>query len=158
VNWTSRPWRADDVPFLWEVLYLSIHVPDGLEPPPRSILDDHSLAHYLRDFGRYPNDDAQLAVDDAGVRLGAAFTRCTTAQDPGYGHVSPEIPELGMAVVPSHRGIGIGRRLLADLLERHPTMSLSVDLENAVARRMYESLGFEWVADEGTAATMLRRG
>jgi predicted kinase/ribosomal protein S18 acetylase RimI-like enzyme len=152
----SRPWRTDDIPFLWDVLYLSIHVREGFDPPPRSILDDHALAHYLRDFGRFPGDDAQVVTDDAGTRLAAAFSRCSTADDPGWGHVSPDIPELGMAVVPTHRGLGIGRLVLTGLLERQPTMSLSVDLENGVARRLYESLGFEWVADEGTAATMLR--
>jgi GNAT superfamily N-acetyltransferase len=154
----SRPWRVDDIPFLWEVLHRSIHVREGWDPPPFEIVDDHDLAHYLRDFGRHPGDDAQIVEDEHGIRLAAAFSRRTTADDPGYGHVSPDIPELGMAVVASHRGRGIGRQVLVDLLERHPTMSLSVDLENTVARRLYESLGFLWVADEGTAATMLRRG
>ncbi|MBI4934110.1 MAG: GNAT family N-acetyltransferase [Actinobacteria bacterium] len=155
-TYISRRWQVDDIPFLWDVLYLSIHVRDGNEPPPRTILDDHALAHYLRDFGRFPGDDAQVVVDESGTRLAAAFSRCTTAEDPGWGHVSPDIPELGMAVVASHRGMGIGRLVLTGLLERQPVMSLSVDLENGVARRLYESLGFEWVADEGTAATMLR--
>jgi len=157
-GWLSRPWRTDDIPFLWDVLYLSIHVREGFDPPPRSILDDHDLAHYLRDFGRYEGDDAQIVEDEQGTRLAAAFARRTPADDAGWGHVSPEIPELGMAVVATHRGMRIGRLVLEGLLERHPTMSLSVDLENGVARRLYESLGFEWVADEGTAATMLRRG
>ncbi len=153
----SRRWRVEDIPFLWEVLYLSIHVRDGSDPPPRSILDDHALAHYLRDFGRHPGDDAQVVVDESGTALAAAFSRCSAADDPGWGHVAPDIPELGMAVVPTHRGLGIGRLVLTGLLERQPVMSLSVDLENDVARRLYESLDFEWVADEGTAATLLRR-
>jgi GNAT superfamily N-acetyltransferase len=157
-TFVSRRWQVDDIPFLWEALYLSIHVREGFEPPPRSVLDDHDLAHYLRDFGRLPGDDAQVVVDEWGTRLAAAFSRCTSAEDPGYGHLAPDIPELGMAVVESHRGMGIGRLVLAGLLERQPTMSLSVDLENGVARGLYESLGFEWVAEEGTAATMLRRG
>jgi predicted kinase/GNAT superfamily N-acetyltransferase len=155
-SFISRRWQVDDIPFLWDVLYLSIHVRGGFEPPPRSILDDHDLAHYLRDFGRFPGDDAQVVVDESGTRLAAAFSRCTSAEDPGYGHLAPNIPELGMAVVPTHRGLGIGRLVLTGLLERQPVMSLSVDLENQVARGLYESLGFEWVADEGTAATLLR--
>jgi predicted kinase/GNAT superfamily N-acetyltransferase len=157
-SWSSRAWRTADIPFLWDVLYLSIHVREGYDPPPRSILDDPDLAHYLRDFGRHDGDDAQIVEDEAGTRLAAAFCRRTPADDPGWGHVSPDIPELGMAVVANRRAMGIGRLVLVGLLERQPTMSLSVDLENDVARRLYESLGFEWVADEGTAATMLRRG
>ena len=78
------------------------------------------------------------------------------ADDPGYGFVTPEVPELGMAVVEGHRRRGLGRLVLSRLLERHPAMSLSVDLQNDVARRLYESLGFQPVAEEGTALTMIR--
>jgi predicted kinase/GNAT superfamily N-acetyltransferase len=153
----SRPWHATDIPFLWDVLHLSIHVRDGMAPPPRSILDEPSIAHYLRDFGRHPGDDAQVVEDERGERIAAAFCRCTPADDPGYGHVAADIPELGMAVIDTERGRGVGRLAFEGLLTRNPVMSLSVDLDNVTARHLYESLGFEWVADEGTAATMLRR-
>ena len=46
--------------------------------------------------------------------------------------------------------------MLVDLLERNPSMSLSVDDENDVARRLYESLGFELLHRDGTAFTMIR--
>ncbi len=154
--WT-RPWTATDIPFLWEVLYLSIHVWEGWEVPPRSIVDDHHLAHYLRDFGRYPGDDAEIVVDAAGALVGAAYCRHMSADDPGYGFVSAEVPEVGMAVVADHRNRGLGRRVLAGLLERHPAMSLSVDRHNDVARALYESMGFVPVAEAGTALTMIRR-
>jgi predicted kinase/ribosomal protein S18 acetylase RimI-like enzyme len=154
---TSRPWRAEDIPFLWEVLYLSIHIPEGRPPAPRSMLDAPDIAHYLRDFGRRAGDDAQIVTDDAGVPVAAAYCRRMRADDPGYGFVSADVPELGMAVLAAHRGRGLGRLVLEHLLERHPVMSLSVDLDNAAARHLYASMGFEWVADEGTAATMLRR-
>jgi ribosomal protein S18 acetylase RimI-like enzyme len=156
-HFSGRTWRADDVPFLWDILHLSIHVREGFDPPPRSVLDDHAIAHYLIDFGQQPGDDAQVVEDEHGTRVAAAFCRCTTASDPGYGHVAPDVPELGMAVIESCRGRGVGRLVLEGLLARNPVMSLSVDLDNAVARHLYESLGFEWVADDGTAATMLRR-
>jgi predicted kinase/GNAT superfamily N-acetyltransferase len=152
-----RPWVTDDIPFLWDVLYLSIHVWEGWEAPPRSVVDDHDLAHYLRDFGRRPDDDAEIVEGPDGEPVAAAFCRHMTVEDPGYGFVAPEVPELGMAVVEEHRGRGVGRLVLSRLLERHPVMSLSVDLQNHVARRLYESLGFQPVAEEGTALTMLRR-
>jgi predicted kinase/ribosomal protein S18 acetylase RimI-like enzyme len=156
-GWTIRPWRTDDVPFLWDVLYLSIHLREGQAPPPFEIVDQPDLAHYLRDFGRRNGDDAQVAVGHGGVRLAAALCRRMTADDPGYGYVAEGVPELGMAVVPTHRGLGIGREALVALLARHPAISLSVDLDNVAARALYESLGFVEVAREGTAATMLRR-
>ena len=151
-----RPWTVDDIPFLWEVLYQSIHVWEGWEAPPRSVVDDHDLAHYLRDFGRHHGDDAEIVMGPDGTPVGAAYCRRMTADDPGYGFVSPDIPELGMAVLEPHRGRGLGRLVLSRLLERHPTMSLSVDLQNQLARGLYESLGFVPVAEEGTALTMVR--
>ncbi len=156
-EYEQRPWTVADIPFLWDVLYLSIHVWEGWEAPPRSIVDDHDLAHYLRDFGRHPGDDAEIVLDAAGAPVAAAYCRRMSADDPGYGFVSPDVPELGMAVVPAHRGRGLGRRVLTGLLERHPVMSLSVDLQNDVARGLYESMGFVPVAEEGTALTMIRR-
>lgn len=157
VAYVSRRWRPDDVPFLWDVLYLSIHVKDGWEQPPRSILDDHALAHYLRDFGTWEGDDAQVVCTDGGEPVAAAYCRRMRADDPGWGFVEEGIPEFGMAVLPEHRGRGLGRRVLTDLLERHPLMSLSVDFDNHVARRLYESLGFEPVGDDGNSLTMIRR-
>lgn len=155
-GWTSRPWQVDDIPFLWESLYLSIHVREGHDPLPRDVLDDPALAHYLRDFGRVPGDDAQVVVDESGRHLAAAYCRCMRGDDPGWGWVRDDVPELGMAVVADRRGEGIGRRVLVDLLERNPSMSLSVDDENDVARRLYESLGFELLHRDGTAFTMIR--
>ena len=154
---SCRAFEPDDVAFLWEMLHQSIHVRSGDLPPPRNILEQSDIAHYLTDFGRRGGDDAQVAIDDVGARVGAAFCRRMTVDDPGYGFVSDDVPELGMAVVPEWRGRGVGRRLLEDLLARNPSMSLSVDKDNDGAERLYRSLGFVHVADEGTARTMLRR-
>ena len=154
-GFSTRPWTADDVSFLWDMLYLSIHVPDGSAPPPRSVLDAPEIAHYLREFGSGSGDDAQIAIADDGRAIGAAFCRCQPATDPGYGFVAEEIPEVGIAVVDGWRGRGVGRALLNDLIGRHSVMSLSVDADNAGARRLYESIGFVVLHRDGTAFTML---
>ena len=62
---------------------------------------------------------------------------------------------LGVAVLPSHRGEGIGRALVAESLARIRTtvareVRLTVDAGNARARRLYEGLGF--VAQECVTA------
>lgn len=156
VRLTLRKWRPGDEPFLWEMLYQAIHVADGEPAPPRSILDDPSIALYLTDFGGREGDDAVIACDNR-LPVGAAFCRRFTAHDPSYGFVSADVPEVGMAVVADRRGKGVGRALLMYLLDRHPTMSLSVDNDNVSARRLYESLGFVDLRADGTSVTMIRR-
>lgn len=156
VRLTLRQWQPGDEPFLWEMLYQAIHVADGEPAPPRSILDDPSIAHYLTDFGSRYGDDAVLACDDL-IPVGAAFCRRFTVDDPSYGFVSADVPEVGMAVVAERRGKGVGRALLVHLLDRHRTMSLSVDNDNVAARRLYESLGFVVLRADGRSVTMIRR-
>lgn len=151
----DRTWIPEDVPFLWEMLYLSLHVRDGGAPFPRSVLQEPDIAHYLVDFGTRNGDDARVCVDPSGERVGAAWVRRMTAADPGYGYVSDEIPELGMAVVEHWRGRGIGRQLLERLLDTHPRMSLSVDDENVGAAGLYRSIGFVPVESAGGSTTMV---
>ena len=153
---TTRSWQRGDEPFLWEMLYQSIHVREGHAPPPRSVLDEPDIAHYLSGFGR-AGDDAQLAFDDAGRPIGAAWCRTMTHNDPGYGFVADDIPELGTAVVAEWRGRGVGKVLIERIVARHPIISLSVDNDNDRACVLYERLGFQSVAVAGTATTMLRR-
>ena len=145
----------EDIAFLWEMLYQSLHVREGHAPFPRSVLREPDIAHYLTDFGSRYGDDAQICVDERGERLGAAWVRRMTAADPGYGYIGDEIPEVGMAVEESSRGQGIGRRLLEILLDRHPRMSLSVDDENDGAVGLYRSIGFVPVESVGGSTTMV---
>ena len=150
-----RIWTPDDAPFLWEMLYQSLHAREGQAPFPRSVLQEPYIAHYLADFGSRNGDDAQVCVDERGERVGAAWVRRMTADDPGYGYVSDDIPEVGMAVEESSRGQGIGRQLLENLLDRHPRMSLSVDDENVGAVALYRSIGFVPVESVGGSTTMV---
>ncbi len=153
---TLRPWEPEDELFLWEMLYQAIHVVEGDDQPPRSVLDDPMIAHHLAEFGAREGDDAVIACD-GGLPVGAAFCRRFTGEDPSYGFVSADVPEVGMAVVAGHRGKGIGRAMLAYLLDRHPVMSLSVATDNRVARKLYESVGFVESHPDDTSVTMIRR-
>ncbi len=101
-----------------------------------------------------------VAISDSGERLGAAWYRLFTASTPGYGFVAPEVPELGIAVVATHQGYGIGRGLMESLIELaagegRPGISLSVEDGNSRAAHLYESVGFRTVGRNGNARTML---
>ena len=103
-------------------------------------------ARYLQGWGR-PGDTAVLAVAlDGGRRLGAAWYRLTTSEEPGYGFIEDQTPELALAVVPDHRGRGAGGALLRELRDAaksqgYSALSLSVEKGNP-ALRLYEHNGF----------------
>jgi GNAT superfamily N-acetyltransferase len=145
-----RPGGSRDVPFLRDMLRHAFYwrTPVGEREPP--------LTRYVNGWGR-PGDRALIAVDDF-VEVGAAWYRLFTQEDAGFGFVDERTPELAIAVVPSRRGRGFGRELLAELLERarsdgFDAISLSVARENP-AIALYESHGFERVREDDHAVVM----
>lgn len=153
-----RPATSTDEPFLWEMLYEAIHVPEGRPKPDRTILQEPALAHYVAGWGQQAGDEGLLAINQAsGQPVGAAWLRFFTADDPGWGFVDVDTPEVSMALLPAYRGQGIGTALLTALIaqatERYAALSLSVDPQNP-AMRLYERLGFVVVGASGTSLTM----
>ncbi|HVG35783.1 MAG TPA: GNAT family N-acetyltransferase [Pyrinomonadaceae bacterium] len=116
---------------------------------------------YLDGWGR-AGDQAAVATDRGGRRIGAAWARCFSAEREGFGFVAPEVPELSVAVVADMRGQGVGGALIKELMGRvraagYKSMSLSVDRQNrAVA--LYQRLGFQDAgisSPEESSVTML---
>jgi ribosomal protein S18 acetylase RimI-like enzyme len=91
--------------------------------------------------------------------MGAAWLRLLTHDNRGYGYIDDETPELSVAVLPEHRGRGVGSSLLTQLFReaqtRYNKISLSVSEENP-AVRLYQRLGFLVVIKEGGSITMIR--
>ena len=118
-----------DVPFLKDMLrhayyWRATTVPESGEPP---------VQRYVERWGR-PGDTALIAIQDFQP-VGAAWYRLFKADNPGYGFLDEETPELSIAVVPSKRGSGLGSDLLDALLERaraegFDAISLSVEKDN----------------------------
>ncbi len=149
---------AGDAAFLRDMLYLALYVRDGDDPFPRSVLEEPRVRHYVEGFGTRPGDVGTIAIDD-GAAIGACWSRCFRACDPGYGWVAADVPEVTIAIVPGHRGRGLGRRLLLEHVgvlrsRSFRQVSLSVDPESP-ARRLYEDLGFVHVGWVDTSMTML---
>jgi ribosomal protein S18 acetylase RimI-like enzyme len=115
------------------------------------------LAHYVTGWPR-PGDFGTVAVSGADV-VGAAWARLFPDDDPGYGFVAADVPELTIAIRAAHRGRGLGGTLLGAVLAQarergHRAVSLSVEDGNR-ARRLYERAGFVVVGRSGTSDTML---
>lgn len=142
-----------DEPFLEELVRLAAGWRDGTSPPLTS-----QTEKYVRGYGR-AGDSGVVALLD-GAPVGAAWYRLFSAEDPGYGYVRDDVPELALAVREHARRIGVARTLLTRLLadataQGLPAVSLSVEPENP-ARVLYERLGFVKVAERGAARTMWR--
>jgi ribosomal protein S18 acetylase RimI-like enzyme len=119
---------------------------------------DIPLSRYVDNWGR-PGDLALIA-HETGNRVGAAWLRVFSPEEPGYGFVDDTTPELSIAVVPSRRRHGLGHELMDGLLAAarsagHDAVSLSVEADSpAVA--FYERNGFERVREQEGGLVMLR--
>lgn len=141
-----------DVPFLKDMLrhayyWRAATVPETGEPP---------VQRYVERWGR-PGDTALIAIQDFQP-VGAAWYRLFREDNPGYGFVDEETPELSIAVVPSKRGSGLGSELLEALIARaredgYAAISLSVEKDNP-AVGLYERHGFRTVREDDGAYTM----
>jgi ribosomal protein S18 acetylase RimI-like enzyme len=153
-----RPATEGDLPFLRRMLYEAACWQPGDRPTSEQVLSAPRVARYLEDWVR-PGDEGIVAVE-AGESIGAAWYRLFPAGAGGYGYVSEEVPELTMAVSPEARGRGVGGALLRALVHvaqdaGYSALSLSVEVDNEVACRLYRRAGFMAVASDGGAATML---
>lgn len=158
-NYYVRPIEEQDIPFLWEMLYASLHRREGDAPLPIESIHTPGLSKYVEGWGR-AGDFGYVAVDQQGKRLGSITLRFYTDQNAGYGYVNAATPEMGMAVTEDARGKGVGTLLLQtalDEVERREiaAVSLSVDPDNQ-AIRLYKRLGFVEESLNGTSVTMVR--
>lgn len=146
--------HPQEIPVLDDFLYEAIFIPQGVEPPPRSIIEQDDLQVYVRGFGDDPHDHCLVAEVDGKI-AGAVWVRIMD----DYGHVDDQTPSLAISLYPEYRGQGIGTQLLNQMLDMlrqkgYPQVSLSVQKEN-YALRMYQKAGFETVEDRGEEVLMV---
>ncbi len=147
---------TEEAGLLKDFLYEAIFIPEGVEPPPRDIVEQPELRIYYEYFGRCEADLCLLAEADGHV-VGAVWTRIMD----DYGHVDDETPSFAISLIPEYRGKGIGTRLMRNMLcllkERgFKQASLAVQKAN-YAVRMYENVGFETVDENDEEYIMLRK-
>ncbi len=136
---------AEDGEFLGDMLVEAVNwSPEWKRKSRRRVLSDPRTAHYIAGWPR--GTDLGVIAEAGQEPVGAAWIRFFPADDPAYGFVGPDVPELTIGVAVAWRGRGVGRTLLRAITASAAAagigrISLSVERKN-FARSLYLSEGF----------------
>ena len=139
-----REIKENETEILKDFLYEAIFIPEGMELPPREIIERPELKLYYDGFGSGEADFC-IVADDEGKVIGAIWTRIMN----DYGHVDEETPSFAISLYKEYRGQGIGTKLMKEMLyllkeKGYKRASLTVQKAN-YAVKMYENVGFKTV-------------
>ena len=95
---TIREIQKQDHPLLDNFLYEAIFIPDGVEPPPKTIITSPELQVYVEGFGE-SKDDWGLMAEVGGKIVGAVWVRIMN----DYGHVDDNTPSLAISLYKEYR-------------------------------------------------------
>jgi GNAT superfamily N-acetyltransferase len=145
-----RRGNRQDVRFLRDMLRHAFYWRSG------GTVEDASLWRYVSGWGR--RGDAAVIGLESGFPIGAAWYRLFPREEPGFGFVDDQTPEMAIAVVPSRRGRGIGTELVDSLIELakeqgYGGLSLSV-ADESPAMHVFAKQGFEKVEQTDGSWTM----
>lgn len=146
MNYNIRKIREDEYKLLDDFIYEAIFIPEGVEPPPKSIINQPDLQVYIKDFGK-EKDDICFVAEAGGRVVGAVWVRDMN----DYGHIADGVPSFAISLYKEYRNFGIGTRLMETMLSElknrgYERTSLAVQKAN-YAVRMYKKVGFE-IVDE----------
>jgi ribosomal protein S18 acetylase RimI-like enzyme len=156
-DYTIRKILPTEYPFLSQMLYETVYTPESEAKLDQNVLLRPEFAVYVEGFGRA--GDLALVVKIEKRLVGAIWSRIFTDENTGYGFVNINTPELGIAILPEYRKLGIGLILLKQFLEllienKYEQVSLSVDTRN-YAYKFYLKNGFENVEIIDNSAKMI---
>jgi ribosomal protein S18 acetylase RimI-like enzyme len=145
MDYKIREIRKNEYSILFDFLYEAIFITEGMDKPPKSIIEQPELQVYIKDFGKA--DDWCFVVEIKEKIVGAVWVRIMN----DYGHIDDETPSFAMSLYEEYRNLGIGTALMGAMLQflrekGYKQASLSVQKAN-YAVRMYQKVGFE-VIDE----------
>ncbi len=143
MDYRIREIKESEYPILSDFLYEAIFIPEGVNKPPKSIIEQPELQIYVADFGKA--DDWCLVAETKEKIVGAAWVRIMN----DYGHVDDETPSFAISLYEEYRHLGIGTALMQAMLKLlkdkgYRQASLSVQKAN-YAVDMYRKVGFEVV-------------
>ncbi len=146
MNYNIRKIKDDEYELLNDFLYEAIYIPEGVEAPPKSIINEPELQVYVSDFGKKDDDICFVAETDGKV-VGAVWVRVMN----DYGHIEEGVPSFAISLYKEYRGYGIGTELMKTMLTElqhkgYEKASLAVQKAN-YAVKMYKRVGFEIVGE-----------
>lgn len=146
MNINIRKINGNEYKLLNDFLYEAIFIPEGVEAPPREIINAPELQVYVQDFGTQ-KDNICFVAEAEGKIVGAVWV-CIMDD---YGHVEDGVPSFAISLYKEHRRHGIGtammKQMITELKSRgYKKTSLAVQKEN-YAVKMYKNIGFE-IVDE----------
>lgn len=153
--YTIRKMQKQEYPLLDDFLYEAIYIPDGVEPPPKTIITSPELQVYVEGFGE-SKDDWGLAAEVDGKIVGAVWVRIMN----DYGHIDDETPSLAISLYKEYRGLGIGTAMMKEmpaLLKSHGYSRVSLSVQKAnYAVKLYLKVGFEIIRDNEEEYIMVK--
>lgn len=152
-----HPLENTTTAFFHDIFHSSFYNPPGAPPIPFETIRNPELRRYYEYWGR--EGDLGFVVRQDGEEIGAIWSRRFTEEEPGYGFVSPDVPEFGIAIKRGFRGDGIGQQLIDHFLgalraRGDKQVSLSVHGDNHAAQ-WYQRMGFRTIAFNGKTMTMV---
>lgn len=145
MDYRIREIKESEYPVLTDFLYEAIFIPEGMENPSTSIVEQPEMQVYVADFGK--KDDWCLVADINEKIVGAVWARIMN----DYGHIDDETPSLAISLYEEYRRLGLGTALMKEMLQflkdkGYKQTSLSVQKAN-YAVNMYRKLGFKAVKE-----------
>ena len=148
MKYTIREMTAQEYPLLDDFLYEAIFIPEGVEPPSKSIITAPELQIYVKDFGT-SKDDFSLVAEVENKIIGAVWVRIMN----DYGHIDDKTPSLAISLYKKYRGQGIGSSLIKEmlsLLQAHGYKRVSLSVQKAnYATKLYQKIGFRIIKEIG---------
>lgn len=141
MNYNIRKIRENEYYLLEDFIYEAIFIPEGVEPPPREIVNQPDIQVYIRDFGTEKDDICFVAEVENKV-VGAVWVRDMD----DYGHIADGVPSFAISLYKEYRNYGIGTEMMKTMLAElknlgYSRTSLAVQKAN-YAVRMYKKVGF----------------
>ncbi|MPL89551.1 hypothetical protein SDC9_35587 [bioreactor metagenome] len=151
-----RPLKSSDSELLRDATYYNLNW-NGNRFSRKEIDENPHFAHYFNTW--LENSDFGFVAERHGKPFGVVWLKYFPSDNPGYGFIAENIPELSICMLPNHRGLGIGTELIKTAINKAkslsiPAISLSVEMGNS-ARNLYLRTGFKPVDDIPDNSTLI---